>query len=290
MKGKSIAWLGAGVLLAGVAGLVVGRRRKTAAASLPGPKAAVESREHAALRRILDLSVAYNDALYERVKALEGVREAAGVVPAVAALVRWNEQERAVIDSLRQELKDELAAQGREFADIEGFVPLLSRYRCISLEQEHRHLLVYERVRRIPGVPESPELHAYMKLGFREAEQKQADTASQLRQATEAQREMMLRVGRLLAATDGQESARTLYAELQAVSRRYQELTSRIRLYRDDDPAGAAAPLVELKQMYAALTPPLKEQAERLRAVGCYGHAPLQEILNLLLPPSGKNP
>lgn len=289
MKGKSIAWLGAGVLLAGVAGLVVARCRKSAGASLPGPKAAAESREHAALRRILDLSVAYNDALYERVKALEEVRETAVLVPAVAALVHRNEQERAVIDSLRQELKGKLAEQGREFSDIDGFAPLLSRYRCMTLEQEQRHLQVYERVRRLPGIPESPELHAYMKLGFREPEQKQADTASQLRKATEAQREMMLRVGRLLAATDDQESARTLYTELQAVSRRYQELTSRIRLYRDDDPTGAAAPLVELKQMYAALTPALKQQAERLRAAECYGHSPLLEILNLLLPPTRTN-
>ncbi len=290
MKGKSIAWLGAGVLLAGLAGLVVGRRRKVAHARRPEPKTTVESSEHAALRRILDLSVAYNDALYERVKSLEEVKEPAELVAAVSTLARRNEQERAVIDSLRLELMRELAEQGREFSDIEGFASLLSRYRCMSLEQAHRHLQVYERVRRMSGIPDSPELHAYMKLGFREPEQKQVDTASQLRKATETQREMMLRVGRLLAATDDQESARTLYVELLAVSRRYQELTSRIRLYRDDDPAGASAPLAELKQMYAALTPPLKQQAARLRTAECYGHAPLLEILNLLLPPSSTNP
>jgi hypothetical protein len=36
--------------------------------------------------------------------------------------------------------------------------------------------------------------------------------------------------------------------------------------------------------MYRALTPPLKEHAERLRGVDFYGNAALRDVLKLMLP------
>ena len=60
MKIRSIAWMGAGLLLAGVAGVAVASRRKTVR-EIPGEPQ--ETPEHQALREIMKMSASYNDAL-----------------------------------------------------------------------------------------------------------------------------------------------------------------------------------------------------------------------------------
>jgi hypothetical protein len=159
----------------------------------------------------------------------------------------------------------------------------------VTLEQQEKHLAVYRRVQKMPGMPYSDELHAYLKLGFNDEAQKHADTDEQMRQATAEQREIMLRVGRLLAEVVDAESAESVPEELLKISARYQRLTERMRWYREDDAAGAAEALAALKSMYAALTPPLKERASQLRHVGCYGNKQLFEILERLLPEKRSN-
>lgn len=284
MKIKSLAWMGAGLLLAGVAGVagaaVMSRRR--AGGEMPDEHA--ESEEHAALREILERSVGYNEALYERVKALEGVAAAVDRPAAVALLAEQNRQERAAIDALRSVLQKRLAEQGCTFADVDGFVPLISQYRIRTLEQQKRHLEVYHRVRKLENMPATPELHAYLKLGFSNEEQKQADTAEQLRLATEEQRDIMLRVGRILGGITTADSAAAAPEELGALGKRYVEISQRIALYREDDAMGAEASIAALKAMYRALTPPLKEQVVRLREMDFFGQPALREVLARLLP------
>ena len=105
MKMKKLAWMGAGLLLAGVAWRM---RRK--GASLPNqtvPRASKETPEHAALRVILEKSIAYNDSLYERVSALEGVEDESMRPAAVAELTSRNQEMRADIDALRARLQEE---------------------------------------------------------------------------------------------------------------------------------------------------------------------------------------
>lgn len=281
MKIKNLAWMGAGLLLAGVAGAVAVKRRREGGSMPAEPK---ETAEHAALREILERSAAYNDALYDRVCALENVIDPAERPAAVEELTHQNQQERAAIDALRAALQAKLVEHGCTFADVDGFVPLISQYRAITLVQQKRHLEVFHRVRRMENVPSTPELHAYLKLGFREEEQKQADTAEQIQKFTQEQRDIMLRVGRILGNVTSTESATTAPEELGSLGKRYTEITDKIALYREDDAKGSEAPLAELKSMYRALTPPLKEHAERLRGADFYGNAALRDVLKLLLP------
>ena len=281
MKIKNLAWMGAGLLLAGVAGAVAVKRRREGGCMPAEPK---ETAEHAALREILERSAAYNDALYDRVCALENVIDPAERPAAVEELTHQNQQERAAIDALRAALQAKLVEQGCTFADVDGFVPLISHYRAITLVQQKRHLEVFHRVRRMENVPSTPELHAYLKLGFREEEQKQADTGEQIQKFTQEQRDIMLRVGRILGNVTSTESATTAPEELGSLGKRYTEITDKIALYREDDAKGSEAPLAELKSMYRALTPPLKEHAERLRDIDFYGNAALREVLKLMLP------
>ena len=80
MKAKGVAGLVAGLLLAGAAGAVLGHRRRKQSMAVPAkPETAAgrqETLEHAALREILERSVAYNDALNQRVSALETMPDA----------------------------------------------------------------------------------------------------------------------------------------------------------------------------------------------------------------------
>ena len=286
MKGKSVAGIVAGLLLAGAAGVVLGqrhRRRVSVPAKPEQPAAPDETPEHAALREILERSAAYNDALYERVSALEKIGEAELRASAVEQLALANQEARREIDALRAALQARLNDLGYGFSGIEGFVELISEFRLKTLEQQERHLQVYERVRLLPRVPDSPELHAYLKLGYSDDEQKHADTDIRIRRATEEQREIMLRVGRALARVNNAETAAAVQAELFSGNKRYRELTERIRMYRHDDPDGAAGAVEQLRSMYAALTPPLRAQADALLRMECYGDARLQKILERLL-------
>ena len=140
MKIKSLAWMGAGLLLAGVAGAVAVKRRREGDSMPAEPK---ETAEHAALREILERSAAYNEALYERVCALENVSAPADRPAAVEELTRLNQRERAAIDALRAALQSRLVEQGCTFADVDGFVPLISHYRAITLVQQKRHLYMH---------------------------------------------------------------------------------------------------------------------------------------------------
>ena len=273
--------MGAGLLLAGVAGAAVVHRRRGGGA-MPSPPR--ESEEHAALEEILERSVAYNEALYQRVRNLETVDAASARPAAVAELTERNREERAAIDALRAVLQNRLAEQGSTFADVEGFVPLISKYRGITLSQQKRHLEVYRRVRKMENMPSSPELHAYLKLGYSNEEQKQADTDEQLRLAAEEQRTIMLRVGRMLDAVSDASSAGEAPVELKELGTRYKEISERILLYKEDDPLGAVDAINALKSMYGALTPALREQVARLREHDFYGNAELREVLNSLLP------
>ncbi len=277
----------AGLLLAGAAGAVLGRRhRQNVAVPVKSvdKKKSQETPEHAALREILERSVSYNEALLERVGKLVEMTDAGALPAAVELLSEVNQESRREIDALRAALQAHLESRKMRFCDIDGFVELLSRYRAITLGQQEKHLEVYRRVRTMPGMPDSPELHAYLKLGFNDEEQKHADTDDQIRLATAEQRDMMLRVGRLLAEVNDAESAEAVPEKLMGIAARYQQLTERMRLYREDDPTGAKQALAELKSMYAALTPPLTERASHLRHAGCYGNKQLYEILERLLP------
>lgn len=279
----------AGLLLAGAAGAVWGYRRKRrmtvpAAAAATESKPKEETAEHAALREILERSAAYNDALFARLEQLSRIQEKGALPAAVEVLAHANEEERQGINVLRQALQATLDSRQMRFPDIDGFHELISQYRAIALEQEERHLELYHQARKMPGMPDSAELHAYLKLGFTDPEMKQEDTAQQIRRATEEQRQIMLRVGRLLAGVKDAESAEPAPDELLKISSRYQWLSNHMYRYRADDPDGAAEAVKELKAMYAGLTPPLKAQAAQLRKDGCYGNKPLYEILQRLLP------
>lgn len=290
VKGRSLAGIVAGLLLAGAAGAVLGNRRKQARVVLPSAKGeekkAVddETVEHAALREILEKSVAYNEALFERVSALEKTTDAESRPAAVEALTAANQEKRKEIEALRVALQAHLNEKNLRFCDIDGFVPLISAFRLRTLEQQEKHLAVYHKVRQMPRVPDSPELHAYLKLGFSDLQQKQADTAAQIQQAMEEQRDIMLRVGRMLAGIKDSATAQPVPSELLSISTRYQRISKQIRLYKDDDPEGAKASLEALKSMYAALTPPLKEQASQLRQADYYGNTLLRDLLQRLLP------
>ncbi|MBR5890331.1 MAG: hypothetical protein IKY92_09845 [Akkermansia sp.] len=292
MKGKSVAGLVAGLLLAGAAGAVLGRRRRRSVAVPAKPEQKFqpeETPEHAALREILERSVAYNDALYERVSVLERTEDAAGRPQLLKSLTFENQEERKNIDALRAALQARLNDLGYGFSGIDGFVDLISEFRLKTLEQQDKHLQLYERVRLLPGVTDSPELHAYLKLGYSDTLQKQADTDAQIRRAMEEQREIMLRAGRALARVNDVESAAAVQGELLAGNKRYQELTERMCLYRYDDPEGAADAVAALKSMYAALIPPLQAQAVQLQQKGCFGDARLVDILGRLLPAGVQN-
>lgn len=287
MKGKSIAGIVAGVLLAGAAGAVLGYRRRRSVAMPTKPEQKPEreeSPEYLALREILERSVAYNEALYERVQALEWQGDAAARPAMQEQLTRANQQERQEIEALRVALQARLADLGYGFSGIEGFAELISEFRYKTLLHQERHLELYQRVRRLPLVADTPELHAYLKLGYSDAEQKKHDTDAQIRRATEEQRDIMLRVGRLLAGVKDAESALAVQEELLLGNKRYQELSERMRLYRGDDPEGAEAAVKALQAMYEALTPPLRAQASSLRERNCYGDTRLNDMLLRLLP------
>lgn len=273
--------MSAGLLLAGVAGAAVVHRRK-AGRELPCEPGDTE--EYVALRAILQASVAYNDALYERVQDLEKIETPSARMTAAAAITVKNQAERESINALRAELQQKLGEQGRTFMDVDGFVELLSEFRAVTLEQQKRHLSIFQRVRKLDGVPDSPELHAYLKLGFKDDEQRRADTDVQLMKAADEQRELMLRAGRVLDSIADAGAAATAPEELNRLGNRYMDLTTRIRLYREDDPKGAEHAVSELRTMYAGLLPMLKNHAERLRACDFYGSLPLREVLERMLP------
>lgn len=283
MKIPNIAWMGAGLLLAGVAGAAVVCRRK-GERELPAEPG--ESAEHAALREILEQSAAYNDALFERVRALEAVAAPVKRPDAVAELTQQNQAGRRKIDALRMKLQEQLGAQGRTFADVEGFAELISQYRAVTLEQQRRHLEVFQRVRKMENMPDSLELHAFLKLGFKDEDQRRADTEHQLLAAANEQRELMLRAGRVMSAVLDAETAAGASAELNELGKRYLEHTARIRLYRDDDPAGAEPAVAELRSLYAALLPMLQAQARRLRAASFFGEQGLRDVVERMLPPA----
>ena len=281
MKLRNIAWMGAGLLLAGVAGAAVVHRRKVER-ELPGVPQ--ETEEHIALREILQQSADYNDALYERLSNLEKVESPAARMTAVAEITTQNQAEREAINRKRSELQEKLGETGRTFMDVAGFVELLSEFRAVTLAQQKRHLEVFQRVRQLAGVPNSPELHAYLKLGFKEDEQRWADTDVQLMKAANEQRELMLRAGRVLDAISDADAALKAPEELKALGKRYMELTSTIRLYRDDDPKGAEPAVRELRTMYSGLLPMLKNHAARLRENAFYGSEALRSVLDHMLP------
>lgn len=273
--------MGAGLLLAGVAGAAVVHRRKGGRElpELPG-----ETQEHAALRAILTQSAAYNDALYERVQNLEKIDAPSERMAAVAQITTQNQAEREAINGMRAALQGKLDEQGRTFMDVDGFVELLSEYRGVTLAQQKRHMVVYQRVRKLAGVPDSPELHAYMKLGFKDDAQRWADTDMQLMKVAAEQREIMLRAGRVLDAIADASAAVAAAAELNELGSRYTALADTIRLYRDDDPKGALHAVDELRTMYAGLLPMLKAHASRLREQEYYGSSALREVLERMLP------
>lgn len=273
--------MGAGLLLAGVAGAAVVNRRKGVRELPAAPKA---TPEHEALREIMQRTVAYNDALYERVVMLEKTEDSALRPQVVSEITNQNQVDRVAINELRAALQSRLAEQGRTFADVDGFADVISEYRGVTLRQQKRHLEVFQRVRKMANVPETPELHAYVKLGFKEDEQRWADTDMQLMKAANEQRELMLRAGRVLDSITDAESATAAPAELNALGDRYIELTSIIRLYRDDDPKGAEQAVNELRKMYSGLLPMLKSHAARLRENTFYDCAGLRSVVERMLP------
>lgn len=281
MNIRRLAWMGAGLLLAGVAGAAVAHRRKGGRelSGLPG-----ETQEHAALRAILVQSAAYNDALFERVQNLERIDAPSARMAAVAQITSQNQADREAINGMRAELQGKLDEQGRTFMDVDGFVELLSEFRGVTLAQQKRHMVVYQRVRKLAGVPDSPELHAYLKLGFKNDEQRWDDTDMQLMKAAGEQREIMLRAGRVLDAIADAPAAAAAPAELNELGNRYTALADTIRLYRDDDPKGAMHAVGELRTMYAGLLPMLKTHASRLREKDFYGSSGLREVLERMLP------
>ncbi len=284
MNIRNIAWMGAGLLLAGVAGVAgaaVVRRRKEGRELPSEPKV---SPEHLALREIMQKSAEYNDAVYQRVQKLSEMDDVSARPAVVAELTHQNQADRESINKLREALQKKLEAQGRTFMDVDGFVELISEYRRVTLDQQERHLTLFERVRKMDNVPPTPELHAYLKLGFKEDDQRWADTDRQLMNAANEQRELMLRAGRVLDSITDAGSAASAPEELNKLGNRYMELSSRIRLYREDDPKGAGHAVGELRTMYAGLLPMLKKHVERLRACDFYGSYPLREVLERMLP------
>lgn len=273
--------MGAGLLLAGVAGAAVVSRRKN---SRELPAEPESSPEHNALREILQHSAEYNEAVYARVLNLEKIAAPSARLAAAAQIAVSNQADRAAINRLRETLQSKLGEQGRTFVDVDGFEELLSEFRGVTLAQQKRHLSMYHRVRKLEGVPDSPELHAFLRLGFKEDAQRMADTDMQLMKAANEQRELMLRAGRILDSITDVESAVAAPAELNELGARYMELTEKIRLYRDDDPQGAEHAVGELRTMYAGLLPMLKSHSERLRGIDFYDSAALREVLNRMLP------
>lgn len=281
MKIRNIAWMGVGLLLAGAAGAAVAYRRKE---NREIPAEPEETKEHAALRAILEQSVAYNEALYERVLALEKVPAPAARPATVAEITRQNQDDRRRIDAMRAELQKLLDAQGHTFNDVDGFVELISEYRSITLKQQKRHVELFQRVRKMENVPQSPELHAYLKLGFKDEPQRNADTYQRLTSVKDEQRELMLRAGRLMSSVTDAETADSVQQELNKLGDRYTELTDIIRMYREDDAAGAEQCVQELRALYAALLPMLQENAARLSHAQYYENAALKEVLERMLP------
>lgn len=282
MKMKKLAWMGAGLLLAGVAWRM--RRKGASLPSQAAPRASKETPEHAALRVILEKSIAYNDSLYERVCALEGVEDESMRPAAVAELTRRNQEMRAEIDAMRAELQASLEEQGRHFADVDGFEDLISESRAVTLRQQKRHLVVYGRVSRMRNMPETPELHAFLKLGFSDESLRHADTAARLQKLADEQRGLMLRAGRLLTGITGAEAADAAVEEISSIAERYTEIVKEIQLYRDDDALGALDVLPGIRSMYEGLVPPLREQVKRLQGESCYGNEELRALLERLLP------
>lgn len=281
MKIRSLAWMGAGLFLAGVAGAAVVCRRKGERELPPEPG---ETREHAELRRIMEQSAAYNDTLYAKMQKL-----AEEVAPAVrssivAELTAQNKKGRMEIDQMRETLQTHLATQGRTFADVDGFAELISEYRGITLAQQKRHLELYQRVRKLENVPSTPELHAYLKLGFKETEQLHADTERQLMKAAAEQRELMLRAGRVLSSVVNADYALKATEELNALGDSYMQLSARIKLYKEDDAAGAVAAVAELRSLYAALLPMLQTHAKRLREAAFFDCDGLRDVVERMLP------
>lgn len=284
MNIRNIAWMGAGLLLAGVAGVAgaaVVRRRKEGRELPSEPKV---SPEHLALREIMQKSAEYNDAVYQRVQKLSEMDDVSARPAAVAELTLQNQAGRESINKLREALQKKLEAQGRTFADVDGFVELISEYRRVTLDQQERHLTLFERVRKMDNVPLSPELHAYLKLGFKEDDQRWADTDMQLMKAASEQRELMLRAGRVLGGITSAAVAASAPDELNELGNRYLALSRCIKLYRNDDPKGAERAVQELRTMYAALLPMLKTQSRRLYEQEFYGSAALREIVERMLP------
>lgn len=281
MKFRSIAWMSAGLLLAGVAGAAVVSRRK---GSRELPAEPVETPDYAELRAVLQRSADYNNALYERLGRLEKIEDSAGRLAAVAEITTQNQADRQEINELREKLQVRLGEQGRTFADVEGFADLLSEFRARTLLQQKRHLELYHRVRKLENVPNSPELHAYLRLGFKEEEQRHADTDMQLMKAANEQRELMLRSGRVMDSIVDSATAETASAELVELGASYRKLTETIRLYREDDPKGAEHAVAELRTMYAGLLPMLKSHAVRLRENQFFGNAELRAVVERMLP------
>lgn len=273
--------MGAGLLLAGVAGAAVVNRRKGMRELPAAPK---ETPEHTALRAIMERTVAYNDALYERVVKLEKTEDSGLRPQTVAEITKQNQADRMAINELRAALQTRLSEQGRTFADVDGFAEVISEFRGVTLKQQKRHLEVFDRVRKMSNVPDSPELHAYVKLGFKEDAQRWDDTDMQLMKAASEQRELMLRAGRVMDSITDADSAAAAPAELNDLGSRYMELTSLIRLYRDDDPKGAEPAVNELRTMYSGLLPILKSHAARLRENDFYGSADLRDVVERMLP------
>lgn len=281
MKIRNLAWMGAGLLLAGVAGAAVVCRRK-GERELPAEPG--ETEEHAALRKIMEESAAYNDSLYERMCELENTDEPSARPAAVADLTFSNQEARRNIDALRSQLQEQLAAQGRTFMDVDGFADLISQYRGITLKQQKRHMELFQRIKTMKNVPASPELHAFLKIGFKDAGQLQVDTEQQLMKVAASQRDIMLRAGRVLSMVDSESSASAACRELQDLAARYLEYTDTIRLYREDDPEGAENGVAELRSLYSALLPMLNEQATRLRNLAFFNSEGLRDIVNRMLP------
>ncbi len=281
MKLRSIAWMGAGLFLAGVAGAAVVCRRKGERDLPPEPG---ETTEHAELRRIMELSAAYNESLYEMLQRLEACAAPAERAGVVADITQNNQVARQEINELRESLQSRLAEHGRTFADVDGFAELISQYRGITLEQQKRHLALYDRVKLMPGVPASPELHAYLRLGFKEEEQRHADTERQLMKAAAEQRELMLRAGRVMSAVANAETAADAAVELNSLGDSYMKISAQIKLYRDDDPSGAVSSVAELRSLYAALLPMLQAQASRLRDAFFFDNDALEEVVERMLP------
>lgn len=273
--------MSAGLLLAGVAGAAVVSRRK---GSRELPSEPVETPDYAELRAVLQRSADYNNALYERLGRLEKIEDPAGRLAAVAEITTQNQADRQEINELREKLQARLGEQGRTFADVEGFADLLSEFRARTLLQQKRHLELYHRVRKLENVPNSPELHAYLRLGFKEEEQRHADTDLQLMKAANEQRELMLRSGRVMDSIVDAATAESASAELVELGASYRKLTETIRLYREDDPKGAEHAVVELRTMYNGLLPMLKSHAARLRENQFFGNAELRAVVERMLP------